>query len=89
MFDRVPPLIREDRSEAAEVLVDTPVRHGITHDQALALVVESVVVDPLEQVAEHPIRYPGAGGGQPVFDWPASSDAETLYARAILCREVG
>ena len=77
-----PPLIRETRKEAVDVLACTLVRHGMPHEDARRSAAGSEVVGPLSQVAEALARYAGAGASQVVFDWPAPFDGETLDALA-------
>ena len=84
-----PPLIRERRAEAVEVLTDTLVRHGMPLEDARMSAAGSGLVGPLGRVAEALDRYAGAGAAQVVFDWPPPFDDETLDALAILRREQG
>ena len=83
-----PPLIRERRSEAAEVLVETLVGHGMPLPDARTSAAESEVVGPVERVAEHLQRYADAGAAQLVFDWPPPFDTGTLDALSTLRREL-
>ena len=84
-----PPLIRESRAEAVEVLAGTLVRHGMPSGEARTAAAGSEVVGPPGQVAEALARYAGAGAAQVVFDWPPPFDGETLDALAVLRRELG
>ena len=84
-----PPLIRERRAEAVEVLTDILVRHGMPLDEARMSAVGSGMVGPIGRVAEALVPYAGAGAAQVVFDWPSPFDGKTLDALAILRRELG
>jgi alkanesulfonate monooxygenase SsuD/methylene tetrahydromethanopterin reductase-like flavin-dependent oxidoreductase (luciferase family) len=82
-----PPLIRADRSQAVEVLVDALVRHGTGADDARAAAEDSPLVGPLDQVLDRLREYAAAGAEEVMFDWPSPSDDETLMALAGPMRE--
>jgi alkanesulfonate monooxygenase SsuD/methylene tetrahydromethanopterin reductase-like flavin-dependent oxidoreductase (luciferase family) len=82
-----PPLIRADRSQAVEVLVDALVRHGTGADDARAAAEDSPLVGPLDQVLDRLREYAAAGAEEVMFDWPSPSDDETLVALAGPIRE--
>lgn len=77
-----PPLIRADRSEAVEVLVDTLVHQGTGADDARAAAESSPLVGPSDQVLDRLREYAVAGAEEVMFDWPLPSDDQTLVALA-------
>ena len=83
-----PPLVRESRTEAEEVLADTLVRHGMPPGEARRSVAGSEMVGSIGRVAEALARYSDAGAAQVMFDWPAPFDGETLDALAALRGEL-
>lgn len=84
-----PPVIRSSASEAAEISVDTLVRHGMPLPDAKAAAADSPFVGTPDQVAAELVRYAGVGAEEVVFDWPPPFDTGTLDALASLRRGLG
>lgn len=82
-------MIRSTASEAAEVSVETLVRHGPSPSEARDAATDSPFVGSPDQVATEFVRYAGARAEEVVFDWPMSIDTGTLDALAVLRRELG
>jgi alkanesulfonate monooxygenase SsuD/methylene tetrahydromethanopterin reductase-like flavin-dependent oxidoreductase (luciferase family) len=82
-----PPLIREDRTEAARLLADRLVRHGLSEADATVAVGESPFVGSVRDVAMTLARYAEAGASEVIFDWPSPADDDTLIALAGPVRE--
>ena len=76
-----------DRTEAARLLADRLVRHGLSEADAAVAAGESPFVGSVRDVAMTLARYDEAGASEVIFDWPSPADEDTLLALAGPVRE--